>query len=238
MEKNFIAGGISGIFEVLITHPIDYLKVKKQEFRQLNKNFIFKEIKYNECVKSIIPRLLGVAPMRIIFWGAQDNTKLLLENNNIKSNYNFIVIGIVSGFFQSILDNPIEVIKIGTMTNQNSKDIFKSTINFKGFNATLLRNTGFTICMSYFCFNDNGNNKVFNSILGGLSGSILTQPLDFVKTQQQRSNDTRNIIKIIKDTMRESPKKLFVGGYYRCLLSISSMSIGFIFYDYFKNFLN
>lgn len=238
MEKNFIAGGISGIFEVVITHPIDYLKIKKQEFKQLNKEFKFKQIKYNECFKSIIPRLLGVAPMRIIFWGAQDNTKILLENYNIKSSYNFILIGLVSGFFQSILDNPIEVIKIGTMTNQNSNEILKSTLKFKGFNATLMRNTGFTICMSYFCFNNNDNNKCFNSVLGGLSGSILTQPLDFVKTQQQRSNDTRGIIKIISETFKESPKKLFVGGYYRCLLSISSMSIGFIFYDYFKKILN
>ena len=238
MEKNFIAGGISGIFEVIFTHPIDYLKIKKQEFKQLNKDFKLNEIKYKELTKSIIPRILGVAPMRIIFWGSQDNTKQLLENCNIKSKYNFILIGSVSGFFQSILDNPIEVIKIGTMTNKENKEILKSVLKFKGFNATLLRNIGFTISMSYFCFNNNDNNKFLNSAFGGLFGSVLTQPIDYVKTYQQRSNNVKSISKIISEAIKESPKKLFIGGFYRCILSVSSMSIGFIFYDYFKKVLN
>ena len=45
-NKKFIAGGLSGIVEVSLTHPLDYMKIKSQEYKQLNKtkkNF-FKEI--------------------------------------------------------------------------------------------------------------------------------------------------------------------------------------------------
>ena len=35
MESNkFIAGALSGIIEVVLTHPIDFLKIKSQEFSQ------------------------------------------------------------------------------------------------------------------------------------------------------------------------------------------------------------
>ena len=41
MDK-YYAGAISGIIEVLVTHPFDYIKTKRQEYAQrkiLNRNF-------------------------------------------------------------------------------------------------------------------------------------------------------------------------------------------------------
>ena len=35
-QKKFIAGGLSGIIEASLTHPLDYMKIKSQEYNQLN----------------------------------------------------------------------------------------------------------------------------------------------------------------------------------------------------------
>lgn len=77
MDRNkYIAGGLSGIVEVLITHPLDYIKIKKQEYIQ-NKipiNNFYKTI-YNGNIwnfyTGIISRLIGIVPMRVVFWGVQ-----------------------------------------------------------------------------------------------------------------------------------------------------------------------
>ena len=36
-HKKYIAGGISGLIEILVTHPIDYIKTIKQQYSQNNK---------------------------------------------------------------------------------------------------------------------------------------------------------------------------------------------------------
>ena len=64
-----------------------------------------------------------------------------------------------------------------------------------------------------------------------MTGSIITQPIDYVKNQQQRTNDNKNIYKILKETYNDSPKKLFSGGLNRSLLSFFSMGIGYVAYD-------
>ena len=43
-KKKYVCGGLSGIFEVLTTHPLDFIKTKKQEHSQIKSNLGF--IKY------------------------------------------------------------------------------------------------------------------------------------------------------------------------------------------------
>lgn len=247
MDNNkFIAGGLSGIVEVIITHPIDFLKIKSQEYKQLNKPFnnFYKDINKNGFrgyYSGIIPRLCGIIPMRLTFWGVQDNTKLLLDQNKINTKYNFLIIAFTGGFFQTIIDNQIEILKIGQMTNISKLQLINSLIRFKGFNTSLTRNIGFTSCVSYYCFNNKDNTsqyeKILNSAFGGVLGSIITQPIDYVKTQKQRCNDDRSMIRILIETYKKNPLALYTGGFYRAGLSIFTMSIGFTSYDFFKNLL-
>jgi len=248
MDTNkFIAGGLSGITEVLMTHPIDYMKTKSQEYKQTGKSFnnFYKEIApygIRSYYSGLIPRILGIIPMRLTFWGIQDNTKTLLENKHINSKYNFVLIAITGGTTQTLIDNQIEIIKIGQMTNSPKTEIMKSLLKFRGFNTSLVRNIGFTSCLSYFCFtkiedNDTIYNKLKYAAYGGALGSIITQPFDYVKTQKQRCNDERPMMKILIETYKESPKKLYTGGLYRMGLSLLTMSIGFTSYDSFKKIL-
>lgn len=237
MDVNrFIAGGLSGIIEVFVTHPIDYVKIKKQEYKQLGKNYNIKNLKIKNMYTGLVPRLIGVAPMRVLFWGTQDSTRILLKNNNIDTKYNFLIVGWNSAFLQTLIDNQIELYKIARITNMPKEDLRRNLLRFQGFNANLLRNFGFSSCMAYFCFNnsnfESNTDKFKYAALGGLIGSVITQPIDYVKTQKQRSNDKRSIIKIIRDTMKDDYRKLYIGGFYRSILSISSMGIGFVAYDF------
>ena len=98
-------------------------------------------------------------------------------NNTLKysSFYSGLVAGIVGGATQTLIDNPIEIMKINLMNNE--KTGIKELFNQYGFVPTLLRNMGFAICISSICFdNKNKSNceKFLYSSGAGLLGSFLT----------------------------------------------------------------
>ena len=79
MER-YYAGAISGIIEVLLSHPLDFIKTKRQEYIQNNvnmKNFYRNIYKGNllNLYSGISSRLLGIIPMRLSFWGVQGTVK-------------------------------------------------------------------------------------------------------------------------------------------------------------------
>jgi len=245
MEK-YYAGGISGIIEVLLTHPLDYIKTKKQEYTQKQvstKNF-YRNI-YNgnplNFYSGISSRLIGIVPMRLTFWGVQGSTYDYLKSNNIQTNYNFLIIGTVGGFSQTIIDNQIELIKISKMTN--TKLSFNNLMKFNGFMPTLYRNIGFANFIAFACFSLDHKNKYekfIYSASAGFIGSFLTQPLDYVKTVKQRQSETfidgknikyDNTLKILYKTYKYNPYNLFAGGIMRSTLGFFTMGIGFVAYD-------
>jgi hypothetical protein len=68
--------------------------------------------------KGVVPRICGIIPMRFVFWGVQDNSYHYFTNTlNYSPFYSGVLAGIMGGCCQTIINNPIEVIKIKTMTN-------------------------------------------------------------------------------------------------------------------------
>lgn len=245
--KKFVAGGLSGLIEISVTYPIDYIKVRRQEFKQTGqslKNF-YRDITPNgvrSFYTGYLPRVVGVVPMRLAFWGSQDTTRQLLEKNNINTSFNFLFIGMSGAFFQTIIDNQSEIIKISKITNIPRQEMINALITYQGFNTSLIRNIAFNSCISYLCFNGGMEEKsplekMRNGAFGGLVGSILTQPIDYVKTYKHRTNDKRPMITILKETFQESPKKLYTGGMFRAISNFSTMGIGFVCYDFIKGFI-
>jgi len=230
MEK-FIAGGLSGIIEVLGTHPFDYIKTQMQ----YNNKFQLNKIKFTQLYTGIIPRVIGVAPMRLVFWGMQDTTSCYLFYQKINTPFNFLIIGSISAFCQTIIDNQIEQLKIAQITNK--KFAIKNLITtFNGFQPTLYRNMIFASSISYFCFNKKlttTHEKIIYPMIGSFIGTILSQPLDYVKTIKQSTNCNDSIIQI----MKKNKNNLFIGGFYRSSLSIISMSIGFFVYNELLSFM-
>ena len=244
MDYNkYIAGGLSGIVEVLCTHPFDYLKTKKQEFaqRSINNNFyklILKEPILN-IYNGILPRILGVSPMRFIFWGVIDTTTVYLKDYKLNNFTKVIIIGSTSGFFQTLIDNPIELIKIQQISKQKinyKKILFKNY----GYLSTLIRNSIFNSNIIFFCLKKEEDNNLYNffiSACGGVSGTFFTQPFDYIKTYQQRNKSKESILKLLSYNIKKNPKKLYTGFLHRSLLNFFAMGIGFVGYNNFYKLL-
>ena len=234
-----IASCISAIVEVIATHPIDYIKTEKQKDR----HFTFKNKKPFDFYTGITPRLLGVIPMRCLFWSSQSSINNYLKINNIEHKLNFLYIGTGCACTQTLIDSPIENIKMKLLAGEKVKP--KHLLNCKGFAPNLYRNMVFASIFSYFSYSEkirNTKETFLFSLIGGLSGSILSQPLDYVKTIKQQTYKSyykttlisdMSTINMIKYFIKVNPKQLFVGAFYRTLLSGCSMSIGFCVFNYF-----
>ena len=212
-DKNrIISSSISGVCEIISIHPIDYLKTIKQT----NKQFNFKNI-YN----GLSIRLLGVVPMRVIFWTSLDYF------NSLK--YSSIKSALYSSFLQTIVDYPIEIQKTNRMLNIKSSVIqsIKKINNINAFNIHLVRNSIFTICVNYMITN---NDSYLNAGIGGFIGCILSQPFDSLKTWYQTGNLNYPKNWTIKDYMR--------GGLYRAGMSIITMNISWFMYKNIYKLLN
>ena len=258
---NLTSGALSGLIEGLVTHPIDYTKIKLQENQLKNKYIVGNKIKYTVShtyrnygitgfYRGLGPKLGGVIPMRLFYWGVLNDINMKLRNENdsqtMKLN-KLVASGVITGSLQTFIENPIEVMKINMMTNYKVKtsEVFKhilKTYPGAGFKVTLVRNIPFAICTNIGVF-WNSNNSPYQQFLygatGGFIGCIISQPFDYIKTDNQRHRNTkplgfRDIIKIWKT----DPKKLWTGGLARAILGFCTMGIGAVCFCQIYNRLN
>ena len=98
---DYLVGGIAGIFEVAVTHPIDLLK---------NRSQVHNNIKFLPYA-GVKPKLISVIPIRMFFWGS---------TYTLKDNYSPIIVGSIAGFSQTLIETPAEVLKMrqSLKTNQ------------------------------------------------------------------------------------------------------------------------
>ena len=125
--KTYLYGGIAGIAETTITYPIDYYKVMIQNKKSYSfPQFISQQYKnygFRGLYHGYIPRVIGIIPMRSIFWGTQTVVYRNLPNDS--PNYQkHMISGIIAGGFQTIVDTPIELLKIKKMTQESKKMSF------------------------------------------------------------------------------------------------------------------
>jgi len=236
----FITGGIAGITEVTLTHPIDLLKTKVQEAklkgRPIHNPMKYISRRFTKCgllgiYKGYIPRLLGVVPMRFIFWGTQNNCNYYLsKNTSISHGSSLILSGVVGGAAQTIVDNPIEAMKTRMMTG---KDGFSSNLkkrSFPGFFPTLYRNIGFAAVFNYCLNYSQSDGVLINTLKAGASGfmaSIVTQPLDYIKTECQRDGGKPDSIwRITKKCLIRNPAEMMAGTMPRAILGFCNMGVG------------
>jgi hypothetical protein len=225
----YLSGGISGIVEILFIHPIEYYKTLKQSS---NPNLSFKKFYYQNTKKSIFglykglyPRIIGIIPMRTVFWGTLKTSENILYKSQINKFYVPAISGATAGFFQTLIDCPVESLKTRMMNNKNVK------INFNGFIPNSLRNIFFAILFNVqkknFENNKNQNfyNDIFIGCFSGIFASLLTQPLDYLKTKKQFYGNKKNMLIILSEI--KSYKQLWKGGGPRLIITCLSMSIGF-----------
>jgi hypothetical protein len=204
---------ISSVVEVVVTQPLDVIKTHKQA-KKIN------EIKYNfkNLYRGFIPRAIGNIPSRSIFLFSQDYLQL-----NLDKKYHFFSIPVIAGFAQTLVDTPIEIMKINKFFNNNNR------FYYSGFIPHCLRN----IIFLGFVFNMKEEGKKYNSFeymtlfgaLGGLLGSYFSHPFDTIKTIKQ--SQSQNKLLSIKD--------YFKGAHLRAGMGFINMSISLTVFELIKN---
>ena len=227
MYDIYIAGGISGIIEIMVTHPLDYIKTKKQQYVQKNNPFTLTLSR--NYYSGITPRLFGIIPMRMLYWSTQNNVSNYLRDHNTISR--IVLTGLIVGSTQTVIDNPIEIIKTRLISQQPIS--LQVICQNKGFMATCYRNSIFASCVS-LNFNktfEHDTDKLLTSACTGLIGSVISQPFDYIKTHQQYSNVNKNMMSYFKLPI----KTLFIGVSHRASIGCISMGIGYTVYDKIHN---
>jgi solute carrier family 25 2-oxodicarboxylate transporter 21 len=239
------SAGISGIVEASASHWIDRIKTEVQK-QSLNGNkksiiqvtkLIYAEHGFTGFYSGIVPRLITVIPLRFVYW-----TTMVLTNSKVDSLPKWIqpvIVGCVVGSAQTLLDNPIEVIKIKLMTKSVADKIKlyeHLNINgikklYTGFVPSIYRNCIFAMCVSKSIKDLPTDNKILAGATGGFVGCLLTQPFDVFKTELQKyqkvTNKKTSMVNFFYTTFKSDPKKLWAGGSIRCTLGFINMGIGF-----------
>jgi len=232
-ESNFLIAPISGIIEVTTSHPLDRIKTKMQEMilqkRTPSVVGATKEIYQTTGMKGYysgyVARVLGIMPMRLVYWESMRHMNKRVEGQS--RAVQIFVPGIVVGCAQSLIDNPIEVLKVRQMTGESKTAISNIT---KGFFPTLYRNIIFSIAVS-FSVKAFGDEYPFAAgAVGGFIGSVISQPLDVVKTEMQRfKGDSKNgMVTIFSEIYRRNPRELFTGTLMRGSMGFVNMGVGFL----------
>lgn len=256
-----VSAGLSGIIEALTTHSLDRLKTEMQKSAlignptriiETSKN-IYKAGGFSNFYSGIIPRLCGIVPMRFVYWTSMQKMNEFVENKltHIPIIFKYTVPGLVIGSVQTILNNPIEVMKIKLMTKEVNDNLNIKIFTFHGikkvyagFIPTIVRNCIFAICVSSIAQIYKDENKFCTGAAGGFIGSLLSQLFDMVKTELQRyrTNDsdikTKNMFKVLHNVYKENPSKLWAKSTMRCSLGIINMGVGFYAFGVISEFLN
>lgn len=190
---------ISSLIEVIITHPIDVYKTNLQ----LNKTTNIKHI-----YRGFIQRALGNIPSRTTFLFTSD----YLKNTNI----NIVMIPFISGAIQTVIDTPVENLKIRAINNHKEINLFRGYIPHSARNIIFIG--------SVMMMKERNDFTIYSGAIGGVIGSYISQPLDTIKTKIQSYQPYRIIM-----------KELFIGAHPRAIMAFINMMISLNCYDYLKN---
>jgi len=196
---------IAGFTELVVTHPIDYYK----NLIQKNYSSPIKQILKNPLL-GIKPKIIGIIPMRMSFWLGLDYCK----NNN----FNLLKSSLFIGTSQTIIDYPLEQIKMNQIFNSTPKNYFGAILPHYGRNLLFVS--------SFLYFQNKIDNPFLSGAIGGIVGSIISQPLDELKTHYQSGQ-----INYPKWEL----KNYFKGLIPRASICLVSMSIGYGVYSCLKN---
>ena len=243
---------VSSIIETSITHPIDVIKIHKQTSQPIIYRF-------NTLYSGYVPRALGNIPSRTIFLFSQDYLHNYFNKTNtyynayncccnknyqISKNIQSIIIPLLAGFSQTLVDTPVENIKMNQVMKMKETFLYKEL--YKGFVPHFYRNFIFVLCV-YNCKQmgikngNNGNNisnwslnsylgtaisgSIYGSI-GGLVGSYISHPLDTIKTCIQTNRPYDNFT--IKDYMK--------GCHLRAGMGMINMFVSLYVFEIMKRF--
>ena len=181
--------------------------------------------------RGYVARVSGVIPMRTLYWGVHSQCKPYIKpfcdknHNNIYHDYylNFYS-GCCAGMVQTLVDCPIESIKVKKNTsvgNYNNKISFRSLYN--GFTPNLFRNSLYAGVFFSYINGDFIGNKFLDGAVGGILASVSSHPFDYIKTCTQSYDKRKTVMEVIKET---KPMTYYKGVIPRSIVSLGIMGIG------------
>lgn len=240
-----ISAGLSGIVEACSTHPIDRVKTEMQRLAlEKRPSGIFQAIgsiysgdKLLGFYKGLVPRIVGIMPMRLVYWGTLNSMNEYTANSGVDNRFfQFVLPGMVAGAVQSVVDNPIEVFKTKLMTGASHVQWNRRL--YDGFTPLICRNVIFAVCVGFSTKVYGRDHPFFSAAIGGMLGSIVSQPLDVIKTEMQRhrvaahghhEHGSMGIVSIAREVYQSGGiSRLFAGTTMRCSLGFANMGIGFM----------
>lgn len=229
---DFIKGGISGIFGLILSHPFDTIKSNIQN----NQKSIY-SIRF--LYKGLTAPLFGIGIEKSIVFGVYNTLK--------KYDVPISINGFISGFMASFIITPYERIKI---LKQNSVDISAIKYNIKtlyaGYTMCMLRDSiGFAIYFSNYEYLKKklyGDDKISNTgafLIGGSSGLIswiFIYPQDKIKTIMQSNKGNLYIKDIIFNIYKNEGIFSFYKGFHFALYRAVPLHAGtFMMYELLSN---
>lgn len=208
---------ISSITEVTLTQPFDVIKTIKQ-------NKMKPEYDFRSLYKGYGPRLYGNIPSLSMFLFSQSYLDSKLDMNKFS---NKLFLPMIAGFTQTVIDNPIEVVKINQIMNIKDYNFLRGFIPHYFKNLILIASVYHS--RKYAENNLQSTYSNFNGIIGaigGLIGTYVSHPLDTIKTLQQSNNNV--------DIKKLDFKSLLTGIHLRGLMNFISFTITLTVFDVIK----
>jgi len=212
---SFVPALCSSIVEVCFTQPLDVIKTH----RQTGKHMIYT---FKNMYAGFVPRAIGNIPSRTIFLYSQQYFASAFSHGPI-SDYKILAVPICSGLCQTIVDTPVEILKINKIMNR------KETFIYRGFIPHSARNITFLFPVYYLRKNFGSDSVVNNSLCGaagGLIGSYMSHPFDTLKTMVQSGKKHENVKYV--DIMK--------GAHIRASMSMVNMFISFTVFEIMKKY--
>ena len=202
---------ISSLFEVIITQPIDVIKIHIQT----NTKIIYD---MKNLYKGLIPRALGNVPSRTTFLFSQEYCKSYYGNNK----FNYLLIPLASSFCQTLIDTPVEIIKMNKILNINNKNLYKGFIPHFTRNFIFL---GFVYNLKEKVNTYSIYNKALLGACGGVIGSYISHPFDTIKTYKQSN---------IKLNNKQDIRNLMKGCHLRASMSFINMLVSLTIFEFVR----
>jgi len=268
---HFALGVVAGIAGAVIVYPIDSVKTRVQNQRSnLDGRVVDPKYFYNgyrDCLTKVVKYngflslysgmgavLIGVGPEKAIKLTVNDfcRDKFADKDNNIPISLQALAGGL-AGASQTVVTNPLEIVKIRMQLNPGSKLI--QTVSeiglfglYKGLPPCLLRDITFSSL--YFTayatlkkkFTDDTNNlslpyTLLAGFLAGFPAAFLSTPGDVIKTRLQAkpvkgvAMYTGTINAAVNIIAHEGFKGLFKGAGARCVRSPPQFAVTLFVYE-------
>lgn len=208
--EGFVAGSISGFFQILIGHPFDTYKIWLQTGEKNRKiRYLYNGIKYPLYTNCLVNSIL---------FGTSYSLEKYINNP--------FITGFITGIATSFICCPVELLKIKRqclLPNPSSISQW-----YRGFNITLLRES--ISCSLYigiydYCYKREKYNSFISGGIAGVSSWLFTHPIDTIKTRIQSGQ-----INTINQGLYS--KHLWKGLSFTIVRALMVNSIGFYIYQY------